>query len=115
MGHNKIDKPNTLPRAEYIVRPGDNLTIISKATGIPISILAKDNQLKDPNLLYAGQKLIFQYHPEPEESFNSPEMNAMYPNPADQKAYFEKEDAYTQMRYNQIVEDGAQKHINSKW
>lgn len=99
----------------YIVRKGDNLTTISKATGIPISILAKDNNIKDVNKINIGQLLTLNYHPEKGEAINSSEMNEMYPNHADQVAFFERMDQATENRYNRIAKDGAQKHINTEW
>lgn len=38
----------------YKVRSGDTLTTISKATGIPIWMLAKDNDIKDINKISTG-------------------------------------------------------------
>ena len=99
----------------YIVRKGDNLTTISKATGIPISTLAKDNNIKDVNKINIGQLLTLNYHPEKWEAINSYEMNEMYPNHADQVAFFEEMDLATEDRYNRVAKDGAQKHINTEW
>lgn len=42
-------------------------------------------------------------------------MNGFLPNPADQVAYFEQMDEYTQKRYEQVANDGAQKHLDTKW
>ena len=103
------------PRVHYKVRKGDTLETISKATGIPVSVLAKDNKLKDPNRIAVGQNLVLQYHPASWERINGSEMNEMFPNPADQEAYFEQMDAATEAKYNAIAKDGAQKHINTKW
>lgn len=100
---------------KYTVRSGDTLNTISKATGIPISILAKDNNLKNPDKIQTGQVIDLRYHPEDWEAVNSDEMNAIMPNPADQERYFEEMDAYTKNRYETINRDGAQKHIDTKW
>ena len=99
----------------YTVREGDNLTTISKATGIPISILAEDNNINDVNKINIGQLLTLNYHPEKWEAINSSEMNEMYPNHADQVAFFERMDQATENRYNRVAKDGAQKHINTEW
>ena len=41
----------------YLIREGDNLTKISKATRISIERLVKENNIKDPNLIYKGDTL----------------------------------------------------------
>lgn len=99
----------------YTVRKGDNLYTISKATGIPVAILAKDNNIKDTNKINIGQVLVFNYHPESWESINSSEMNDWMPNPADQVTYFEQMDRAIEARFKQIAKDGAQKHIDAEW
>jgi len=98
----------------YKVRKGDTLSTISQATGIPISILAKDNDIKDINKINTGDVIFLNYHPQNGETINSPEMNELFTNPADQAAYFEQMDAATLTRYTQVAQDGAQKHINFK-
>ena len=99
----------------YTVKKGDDLTTISKATGIPISILANDNGIENINEIYTGQKLTLNYHPEEWEAINSDIMNERYPNHADQVAFFEEMDRATEDRYNRVAKDGAQKHINTEW
>jgi hypothetical protein len=42
----------------YIVKRGDNLTRIAKRFGTTVSKLAADNQIKNKNLIYIGQKII---------------------------------------------------------
>ena len=111
----KADNNEYPVSVNYLVRKGDNLTTISKATGIPVSILAKDNNIKNPDKIQIGQLLTLNYHPEKWEAINSYEMNEMYPNHADQVAFFERMDADTEQRYNQVAKDGAQKHINTEW
>ena len=59
--------------------------------------------------------MVFNYHPEDWETINGPEMNEMYPNPADQVRFFEEMDEATQERYDAVVRDGAQAHIDTKW
>ncbi len=102
----------------YTIRKGDNLDTISKATGIPVSILAKDNNIKNTNLIKAGETIFLNYHPEPDEAFNSAEMNEMFPNMDDQARYFEEMDRYTTNRYETVNNYGAQeyvkKHIDTK-
>ena len=46
-------------RSYYTVRSGDNLTTIAKATGFPISVIVEANNIKDPNKIKEGQKLVF--------------------------------------------------------
>ena len=42
----------------YTVKPGDNLTLLSRQFGIPVNRIAADNALRSPNLLAVGQNLI---------------------------------------------------------
>ena len=42
----------------YIVRPGDNLTVIAKRYGITVEALAEANGLSLGDLVYAGQELV---------------------------------------------------------
>ena len=100
---------------KYTVRQGDTLSTISKATKIPVWVLAQDNNIQDANKIQAGQVIDLNYHPESWEKINSDEMNSFMPNHADQKAYFEEKDGATQFLYEQVARDGAQKHIDTKW
>lgn len=115
MAVDKADNNKYPVSVNYTVRKGDNFSTISKATGIPISILAKDNNIIDINKIKIGQVLVFNYHPESWETINGSEMNEWMPNPADQDAYFEQMDRATEMRYQRVAKDGAQKHIDTKW
>ena len=102
----------------YTIRKGDNLTTISKATGIPVSILAKDNNIKNFDYIKAGETIALRYHPESWEAFNSPEMNEMFPNIDDQARYFDEIDADMTARYTQVQREGAQeaaKKFDTKW
>ena len=59
-------------RSYYTVRSGDNLTTISKATGFPISVIAEANNIKDPNKIEVGQKLVFVHesdYPDPASAY----------------------------------------------
>ena len=112
---NEIPSNDYPVNVKYTIRSGDTLNTISKATGIPVSILAKDNNLKNPDKIIAGQAIDLCYHPEDWEVINGAEMNEWMPNHADQVRYFEEMDAYTKDKYETINRDGAQKHINSKW
>ena len=42
----------------YTVKKGDNLSKIAKKYGTTYQKIAKDNNIKDPNKIYVGQKLI---------------------------------------------------------
>ena len=42
----------------YRIKPGDNLTDIAKKFGTTVAKIAKDNRIKDVNLIYAGKDLI---------------------------------------------------------
>jgi LysM repeat protein len=49
---------------EYIVKPGDNLSIIAKNNDINLTDLISINNIQNPNLIVVGQKLkIPQYEP----------------------------------------------------
>jgi hypothetical protein len=57
-------KPPTTPttppapaKVYYTVKSGDNLTNIAKRYGVTVSQIVKWNSIKNPNLIYAGQKL----------------------------------------------------------
>ena len=41
----------------YIVKKGDNLSKIAKKFGTTVNKIAKDNNIKNVNLIYPGQKL----------------------------------------------------------
>ncbi|WP_188299161.1 LysM peptidoglycan-binding domain-containing protein [Streptomyces sp. CBMA156] len=67
-GRGDEDKPNgsgapakekSAPKAKpYTIEPGDTLTAISGATGVPIGILVESNKIQNPNLIYAGASLL---------------------------------------------------------
>ncbi len=42
----------------YVVRPGDNLTIIATRLGVSPAALADANGIRNPNFIYVGQRLI---------------------------------------------------------
>ena len=48
----------TLPPAVYTVKRGDNLTAIARKFGTTVQELQKLNNIKDPNVIFVGQKLI---------------------------------------------------------
>lgn len=43
--------------ATYVVKPGDTLNKISRATGVPEATIARINKITNPNLLMVGQTL----------------------------------------------------------
>jgi len=47
----------------YKIKKGDNLTNIAKKYGTTVSKLAKDNKIKDPNMIYAGDSLTINKPP----------------------------------------------------
>ena len=49
------DKPAILL---YVVQPGDSLWKIAKKYNAPLELLKEINQLKNPDLIYPGQKLL---------------------------------------------------------
>ncbi len=53
------DIPTATPTpAIYVVQPGDTLSAIAVRLGVPIAELQKANNIQDPNLISAGQRLI---------------------------------------------------------
>jgi LysM repeat protein len=50
--HRKVDRSKF-----YVVKPGDNLTSIARATGVGISTIEALNPRIDPNALQTGQRL----------------------------------------------------------
>lgn len=50
--------PGPVPEQYYIVKRGDNLTKIAKMYGVTVAELVKWNNIKNPNLIYPGQKII---------------------------------------------------------
>lgn len=46
--------------AAYTVQSGDSLWTISKRTGVPVSKIAADNHVSNPDRIYAGQQLTVQ-------------------------------------------------------
>ena len=43
---------------QYVVRPGDNLSSISHSYNITVGKLVRDNQMRNPNLIFPGQQLV---------------------------------------------------------
>lgn len=42
----------------YTVRKGDTLSAIAKRFGVSVVQITKNNSIKNPNLIYVGQKLL---------------------------------------------------------
>ncbi|MDD4735936.1 MAG: LysM peptidoglycan-binding domain-containing protein [Kiritimatiellae bacterium] len=43
---------------EHVVKPGETLSEIATAYGVSVTVIIRENALKDPNRLQAGQKLF---------------------------------------------------------
>lgn len=56
-------EPEPQPEQYYIVKRGDNLTKIAHMYGVTVSDLVKWNNIKNPNLIYPGQKIIIKEAP----------------------------------------------------
>ena len=56
-------EPEPVPYQIYTVKRGDNLTKIAKMYGVTVSDLVKWNNIKNPNLIYPGQKIIIKDAP----------------------------------------------------
>ncbi len=52
-----VEKPKTNSKT-YVVKYADTLSSIAKRFGTTVDKIAKDNNLKNPNKIYIGQKLI---------------------------------------------------------
>ena len=48
----------TVKTVTYTVKSGDTLTAIAKKFGTSVDALVQKNNIKNPNLIYVGQKLI---------------------------------------------------------
>lgn len=54
---NKLKIKGTTDNKEYVVKPGDTLSAIAKRFETTVDKLVKDNNIKNPNLIYPNQKL----------------------------------------------------------
>ena len=55
------EKPGEKPGGEqcvYVVKPGDTLSGIAEKLGVPLPALIHGNMIKDPSLIYVGQKIV---------------------------------------------------------
>ena len=57
----------------YTIKKGDNLTKISRKTGVPIKTLVKVNNIKNPDLIYYGGELKSLKIPKTKEKVKEPE------------------------------------------
>lgn len=59
---NNADQPNPAANQAsgtvYVVRRGDSLGAIAARYGVSVSALARANGIRNPNLIYAGQRLV---------------------------------------------------------
>lgn len=69
--------------AEYTVKNGDNLTIIAKKTGCSVGNLANLNEIKDPALIFPGQKISYVSKKDLENSKSWAEKRRNEINPAE--------------------------------
>ena len=57
-----LDKVSSKPakdnRLVYTVQPGDTLSGIAAKYGTTVNKLVRDNNIKNPDLIYGGQKII---------------------------------------------------------
>lgn len=105
-------------RSYYTVRSGDNLTTISKATGVPISVIAEANNITDLNKIEVGQKLVFIH----ESSWTNPS-SAWFEVTNDPDAWNELNTEYNNYfndsrRIGKVDEQGAQEYVrkmDTKW
>ncbi|HLB49823.1 MAG TPA: LysM peptidoglycan-binding domain-containing protein, partial [Anaerolineales bacterium] len=42
----------------HVVQPGESLTLIAQKYGLTVDAIVQANQLKNPDAIYAGQKLV---------------------------------------------------------
>ena len=57
--------PAPIAGCVYVVRPGDNLTGIAFRSGVSVATLVRINNLVNPNMIYAGQRLALPCAPAP--------------------------------------------------
>ena len=55
---NEILKNNVSQETIYIVKSGDTLSAIAKKYNTTYQKIASDNNIKNPNLIFPGQKLV---------------------------------------------------------
>lgn len=51
-------KPLRLRSLVWVVREGQTLSLISDRTGVPVSRIARDNDIKDVDVIHVGQRLV---------------------------------------------------------
>ena len=96
----------------YEIRKGDNLTLISKATGISIYDLSKDNGIKNQDSINAGDTIFFKRHPEKWEAINSPELNEMTDGNFDwQEGILRDLEDADLLRYRKVADFGAKDYL----
>lgn len=70
------------PSRTYIVQPGDTLSGIAAAQGVPLATLTQINALDDPNLLIVGQELrLPEARPTPPPTITAPQDTAIGQTP----------------------------------
>jgi LysM repeat protein len=54
----RVPHPNPEPGQEYIVKPGDSLSVIAKEFGLSLADVMAANYIGNPNTIYVGQRLV---------------------------------------------------------
>lgn len=66
----RVPHPNPAPGEEYIVKPGDSLSVIAKTFGLSLADVMAANYIGNPDAIYIGQRLIIP--PTPNETEETP-------------------------------------------
>lgn len=62
----RVLQPYPAPGEEYIVKPGDSLSVIAKEFGLSLADVMAANYIGNPNTIYVGQRLVIP--PAPDEA-----------------------------------------------
>lgn len=54
----RVLHPDVTPGREYIVKPGDSLSVIAKEFGLSLADVMAANYIGNPNTIYVGQRLV---------------------------------------------------------
>lgn len=74
----RVPPSNPDPGQEYVVKPGDSLSVIAKAFGLPLADVMAANYIGNPDTIYVGQRLVIPAVPD-ETGETPPELPTVGP------------------------------------